>query len=146
MKNTTKIPRILVCGGRQYGGDYYLSLAKTLDSICEDRKWTTEVEDQSKVFLPRVHIIAGGARGVDTLAVDWAACRYCSFTIFPADWETYGKSAGAIRNGRMITEGKPDLVVVFPGGKGTENMEKQAQKAGLEIIKATLTMRETHEK
>ena len=34
----------------------------------------------------------------------------------------------------MLMEGKPDLVVAFPGGAGTANMIKQARKAGVEVI------------
>jgi hypothetical protein len=31
----------------------------------------------------------------------------------------------------MLDEGKPDLVVAFPGGGGTANMCKQAREAGV---------------
>jgi UDP-N-acetylmuramoylalanine-D-glutamate ligase len=33
-------------------------------------------------------------------------------------------------------EGKPDLVVAFPGGRGTANMVEQAKQAGVEVIDA----------
>jgi len=33
----------------------------------------------------------------------------------------------------MLTQGKPDLVVAFPGSKGTENMIRQAQTAGVPV-------------
>ena len=49
-----------------------------------------------------------------------------------------GGAAGAIRNGQMLTEGKPDLVVAFHGNisisKGTKNMVEQATKAGIRCI------------
>jgi ABC-type Fe3+-hydroxamate transport system substrate-binding protein len=45
----------------------------------------------------------------------------------------YGPSAGPIRNGRML-EYKPDLVIAFPGGRGTANMVKQARKAGIAVV------------
>ena len=35
---------------------------------------------------------------------------------------------------QMLEEGKPDLVVAFPGGRGTENMKKLAREAGVEVI------------
>jgi UDP-N-acetylmuramoylalanine-D-glutamate ligase len=53
---------------------------------------------------------------------------------YEADWDTHGKAAGPIRNKRMLDEGKPDLVVAFPGGRGTANMISQARKAGVEVI------------
>jgi hypothetical protein len=34
----------------------------------------------------------------------------------------------------MLMEGKPDLVVAFPGGRGTANMIEQARKAGVEVL------------
>lgn len=52
---------------------------------------------------------------------------------FEADWHTHGRAAGPIRNRRMIEEGKPDLVVAFPGGRGTANMVNQARAAGIEV-------------
>jgi UDP-N-acetylmuramoylalanine-D-glutamate ligase len=35
----------------------------------------------------------------------------------------------------MLNNGKPDLVVAFPGGRGTENMVKQAEAAGVPVKK-----------
>jgi len=52
---------------------------------------------------------------------------------FPADWSRHGKSAGPIRNRQMLIEGRPDIVVAFPGGKGTANMIKQAVEAGVKV-------------
>jgi hypothetical protein len=51
-----------------------------------------------------------------------------------AEWETLGRKAGPIRNERMLTEGKPDLVVAFPGGRGTAHMTRLAREAGVEVV------------
>lgn len=111
--------KILVCGGRDYD-DY-------------DR-----LEDELNL-LWRVHgdftVISGMARGADSLAVRYAEDYDCPLEKFPADWDTHGRSAGYIRNQQMLDEGKPDLVVAFPGGRGTENMIKIARKAGVEVYK-----------
>ena len=64
-------------------------------------------------------IISGMASGADTFAVEWAARFGFPLRAFPAEWDKHGRSAGPIRNQRMLDEGKPDLVVAFPGGKGT---------------------------
>ncbi len=48
--------------------------------------------------------------------------------------DKYGKSAGSIRNQQMIDEGKPDLVVAFPGGFGTKDMVRRAKKHNIEVI------------
>lgn len=34
----------------------------------------------------------------------------------------------------MLKEGKPDLVIAFPGGNGTKDMVTKARKAGIEVI------------
>jgi predicted Rossmann-fold nucleotide-binding protein len=54
--------------------------------------------------------------------------------IFPANWPKHGKGAGFIRNQQMLNEGKPDLMIAFPGGKGTADMIEKAIKAGIKVI------------
>jgi hypothetical protein len=51
-----------------------------------------------------------------------------------AEWESLGRKAGPIRNQRMLTEGKPALVVAFPGGKGTANMVAQARATNVRVF------------
>ena len=37
----------------------------------------------------------------------------------------------------MLDEGKPDLVVAFPGGRGTAHMTRIARGAGIEVIEVS---------
>jgi hypothetical protein len=115
--------RWLVCGGRDFGKsfDEKCWLENMLEELAEARGWPS-------------HIIQGGASGVDTCARVWAVYSDTPYTEYPAQWSEYGKSAGFIRNKRMLDEGKPDLVVAFPGGKGTKMMVELAKKAGVEVI------------
>lgn len=53
------------------------------------------------------------------------------------DGTKYNVMAGFIRNKEMLVEGKPDLVIAFPGGNGTDNMIDLADKAGIKVIKVT---------
>lgn len=69
-------------------------------------------------------IIQGGARGADAAAFRWAALRNIPCETFHADWNKYKHAAGPIRNKQMIDSGI-DLLVAFPGGKGTTNMIEQ---------------------
>lgn len=110
--------RVIVCGGR----DYY---------------------DQDRAFavLDKLHaeagislIIEGGARGADHLAMSWAAERHVPRERYEADWENQGSFAGPARNKRMLDEGKPDLVIAFPGGRGTADMVRKARRAGVEVV------------
>ncbi|HEU4728416.1 MAG TPA: DUF2493 domain-containing protein [Kofleriaceae bacterium] len=110
--------RVLVCGGRIFH-DWPL-VRDTLDSVSRLRR--VEV------------IIHGGATGVDYLARRWASELGRPVLEFRPNWELHGRAAGPIRNQRMLDEGKPDLVVAFPGGKGTADMVRRAKAAGLEVI------------
>jgi hypothetical protein len=53
--------------------------------------------------------------------------------IYHADWQL-GRKAGPIRNQRMLDEGRPELVIAFPGGRGTSDMTARARAAPLETI------------
>lgn len=123
------VMRVLVCGGRDFD-DWYM-LKKTLDP-----------------YIPKVidlTIIQGGATGADFLAKVWAKYVVVKMQEFKADWKREGKLAGIFRNKRMLEEGKPDLVIAFPGGKGTANMIDQALKAGVKVIEISKTSRiQTH--
>tara|TARA_R110000744_G_scaffold89898_2_gene174725 strand:- start:2637 stop:2984 length:348 start_codon:yes stop_codon:yes gene_type:complete len=79
-------------------------------------------------------VISGTARGADKMGEDWAEARGIPVERYPALWEEHGRAAGHIRNQLMLDEGQPDLVVVFPGGKGSESMVKKARKAGVDVM------------
>lgn len=47
-------------------------------------------------------VISGGASGADTLAENWALDNNIPVKIIKPDWETYGRSAGIVRNKQII--------------------------------------------
>lgn len=114
--------KVLVCGGRDFNDS--LTLGSWLGGIHKNNG-------------PITLLIEGGARGADFMAREFAKWAGIPSKTFPADWDTHGKAAGHIRNKQMLDEGKPDLVVAFEGGKGTANMVKQAQAAGVRVLMAT---------
>jgi hypothetical protein len=114
--------RVLVCGGRTF--DDWALLKETLDGL-----------EQASV------IIHGATAGADTLAGRWGELRKVPVWAFQADWTAHGRAAGPIRNKRMLEEGRPDLVVAFPGGHGTANMVKQARAAGVRVIEVAAPRR-----
>ena len=69
-------------------------------------------------------IISGGARGADELGARYASEHGIPLQIFPAYWDTYGKSAGFIRNAEMGEHA--DCAIVFWDGKskGSKHMIK----------------------
>jgi len=109
--------RVLVCGGRDFQNAAWLN--RTLDSIHAE--------------TPVSELMQGGAKGADTLARDWAASKGITRWVCRADWERDGKAAGPIRNQRML-EWRPDLVIAFPGGRGTADMVRRAKAAGVRVV------------
>lgn len=118
--------RVLVCGGRDY--DDHERINSTLDRMYGP------LSDGDNYRTSQTTIITGGARGVDTLANNWAVRAGCNTQVFPAKWEVHGKAAGPIRNRQMLHEGKPDIVVAFPGGRGTKDMVRVAAIAGVKVV------------
>lgn len=122
--------RVLVCGGRTYGNNKWPLDREEREA--EDKKdWSNFQKVMEELNVSSV--ISGGANGADYLALKWAAKKWIPFEAYPAEWNKYGKRAGYIRNKQMLDEGKPDLVVAFPGGKGTAMMVKLAKEAGVEV-------------
>ncbi|RLB30781.1 MAG: hypothetical protein DRH11_14310 [Deltaproteobacteria bacterium] len=84
-------------------------------------------------------IIHGGCRGADRMA-DQIARKIGLPTprVYPANWDTYGKGAGPIRNQQMLDENPDiDLVIAFhediAKSKGTRDMIRKAKKKGLRV-------------
>lgn len=76
-------------------------------------------------------IVSGGAQGADTLGEGWAVIHNIPITLFKAQWQMYGKSAGFKRNEEMAQYA--DALVVFWDGisKGTKHMIDLARKHNL---------------
>ena len=101
--------RILVTGGRT---ENPRAVADHLHFLLDGR---TDVEC----------IIQGCAKGADTGAQIFAEesnIPQMKFPVTKEEWDRVGKSAGYKRNKRMRDEGNPDLIIAFPGGKGTQHM------------------------
>ncbi len=91
-------------------------------------------------------LVTGSANGADMLAENvWATYYQLPYVGVPAQWDAYGKPAGYMRN-LNIAEGKwlsntagdfawakPDLLLVFPGGKGTAHAVKIAEEHGIVV-------------
>jgi YspA, cpYpsA-related SLOG family len=130
--------RILVCGGRAFGviPDDCPDDQRELQSerAQSEQRHLFDVLDRLNAERNFVLLIHGDARGADRLAGEWAQQRGVPVHAFPADWDKHRRAAGPIRNKQMLDEGRPDLVVAFPGGRGTNNMVRQARAAGVEIV------------
>ncbi len=111
--------KLLVTGGRDF----------------VDQALLTAVLDKLHAKHDFTHLIHGAARGADTLADQWAVSQGVQPVACRALWEYYARSAGPMRNSAMLKL-KPDLVLVFPGGKGTLGMAAMAADQHFEIVRA----------
>jgi hypothetical protein len=107
--------KVIIAGGRDIT-DYNLVLSAIQESGFE----ITEV-------------ISGMASGVDELAVRYAKENNLPLQEFWAEWNSYGKSAGPIRN-RQMASSADALIAIWDGkSRGTKNMIDEATKKGLKI-------------
>lgn len=111
-------PRVLATGGRDYAN--WLRLCAVMDEI--------------HALCAIECLIEGEAPGLDRLSKLWAVARRIPVLPLKADWTGRGVSAGSHRNAQMIVRGSPDVVVAFPGDKGTRNMLLQAKRFGVPSI------------
>jgi len=109
--------RVLVTGGRDF----------------DDRALLTDALDRLHAQHGFTVLIHGDASGADRLSGEWAASKGIQVEARPADWKKHGRAAGPIRNSQMLDE-QPELVIAFPGGKGTADMVRKAKQAGLEVM------------
>lgn len=110
------VMRVIIAGGRDFN-DY-----ETLCNVCDN-------------LIPQEsEIVSGGARGTDKLGERYSKDRGYNLIVFPADWKTYGKGAGHIRNKQMAEYG--DMLIAFWDGesKGTKNMIDTSKKLGLKVL------------
>jgi len=110
--------RLIIAGSRTFT-DYPL-MKKKMDFLL------SKTEDE-------VVILCGKARGADALGERYARERGYEIEYYPADWDRYGKAAGAIRNEEMCKSA--DAITVFWDGSspGTRNVLKLAEKYNLDI-------------
>lgn len=129
--------KIVVAGSRFFNDKafVYKTLDKYIDFLFEPGK--------------KLVIVDGGAKGVDTLAHQYAVDNGFETKTVLANWDENGKSAGAIRNAQMADES--NILIAFYSGtesRGTKNMIETACRKGLEvhIIPITVEKRDDFKK
>lgn len=122
--------RVIIAGGRDFD-DFPLLMNKCISIIAEE----FTKDDLSE----KIRIVSGMARGADMLGEQYAKIAHYDITRFPADWDTYGKSAGYRRNAEMAKfaseGGNLGILIAFWDGKskGTKHMIDLAKRYGLKV-------------
>ena len=115
-----KIFKVIIAGSRNFN-DYDL-----LKSVCDELL-------SLKVNSHEIVIISGTAYGADKLGEQYADEYGFKVERYPADWGTYGKSAGYRRNEEMAKIA--DALIAFWDGesKGTMHMINLAERYNLQV-------------
>ena len=113
---------VIVAGSRGFA-DYEL-MCRELDTLF----W-----DSSEFGYKDIKIVSGMADGADSLAIRYADERKLTKILFPANWKSYHRIAGFLRNEDMLSVATH--LVVFWDGKsnGTRHMIEIAKKKGIPI-------------
>ncbi len=113
--------RVVVAGCRDYSN--YEEASAFIDACLQELKEEYEII-----------IVSGGAVGADALGERYAAENGLKLERHPADWKTYGRSAGPIRNRQMAE--LCDYAVCFWDGesRGTKSMIDSAKKCGKTVF------------
>ena len=96
-----------------------------------DKAWNAIVNwfQDNGSTIPKVEeVVSGTARGVDRLGEFWANKYRLKIKQFPADWDTYGKAAGHIRNKQMADYSDALLLVWDGKSRGSANMKQNMTK------------------
>lgn len=118
---------VIVTGSRHWKGDRYPLIASVIANL-----------------PPGSVVLHGAARGVDTLAARAATDAGHAVESYPANWDSYGKRAGPIRNSDMLgrlcilrAEGMRVETMAFHDdpalGHGTADMVRKARAAGIPV-------------
>jgi len=121
--------RLAVVGSRHYD-DY--------------ARFVSVVDDWIAVNGAPDELISGGASGVDTMAERFAKERNVPMRVFRADWATYGKRAGPMRNALIVDACTHVLALPDRDGKGTQITMRLARERGRPLTAVNVMPRETY--
>ena len=114
---------LLIAGSRTYSN--YAEFSRITDRML------SLVQDKYEIL-----IIEGEASGADSMARRYAQEHKYRLAPFPADWDTYGRSAGYLRNEQMADEltlySKSAALYFWDGeSRGTKHCIGEIKKRGI---------------
>lgn len=121
--------KVLVTGGRDYANR--TTFWRWMDAYHSELGFTLVIHGACGASYERP---SPPYQGADGLADEWALVNGILLHRCPADWTQYGRVAGRIRNIWMLEEERPDLIMKFPGGRGTGHMTDIARDAGVPVV------------
>ena len=126
--------RVIIAGSRDFN-DFKLlesNLHKIFKQLADEKLISVWINESN------IEVVCGKAKGADTLGEQFAQIYHFPIKYFPADWDTYGKSAGYRRNAEMANYAKEDngVLIAFWDGKskGTKHMIDTAKSSSIRVF------------
>lgn len=127
---------LLVAGSRWTGTSNEVKVFGTSTTLDELLEAMCKITLNHVAPYDSVHVVEGGARGIDTKGADWARSNGYDVVEFKADWDVYGKGAGMIRNSEMVKyikamENRAAVILWDGESKGTANTIDRVIRANI---------------
>jgi len=108
--------KLLVCGSRTIRDTTYIKGPTQWAKNQIDAYWYYNLACYDELIM-----IEGAAKGIDTIAKEYAQENDWKIEEYPAEWDKYGKSAGYIRNELMVKAADEVLILWDGESKGTKH-------------------------
>lgn len=110
--------KVIIAGSRTF---------QDFDLLCEKMDFFLQAINDD------VEVVCGMAAGADLLGKKYAEQRGYHVREFPAQWDTYGKRAGYLRNAEMAEYANACIVFWDGQSKGSKHMIDTAKKNKLPV-------------
>jgi hypothetical protein len=131
--------RDILPGRRDYTSQQWMKIyARTKKYVFDT---IDELIDDDELIVSE--IVSGTAHGVDRLGEAWANAHSINIKRFPADWDTYGRRAGFIRNAEMA-DYADGLILIWDGkSHGSKMMLNLALDRDLDYVSEHVYIEDT---
>lgn len=106
--------KLLVCGSRTIRDTTYIQGPTQWAKDQIEAYWHWNLAGYADLTM-----IEGAAKGIDTIAKEYAQENDWKIEEYPAEWDKYGKSAGYIRNELMVKAADEVLILWDGSSRGT---------------------------
>lgn len=104
--------KVIIAGSRHMSFTYYYLIQEAI----------------TRSGFPVTEVVCGMAPGADSYGAKWAYQNKIPIAKFPADWKTYGKGAGPIRNQQMADYADALIVFIWNGSRGSQDMLNRMER------------------
>lgn len=112
--------RLLVCGGRHF----------------DDAALVEYELGRLHQSAPITVIVHGGATKLGAAAETWARRHEIHVVRYPANF-SLGRRGDGARDSFMLEDGRPEMLLVFPGGRRTADLLRRARAFGARLAFAS---------